>query len=169
MTTTLRALYPIAIMPGGNPLGTPRGISPELDKRIAQFCEAQGDLPVILLVPRGLRPGEALSWSAYLALGEDLPGVPGHPEPLQAIGEEKAPARTGDSRSREALPTPQKRKCPRGRPRETSADVDREIVSLAARGLGVETIRKILLGRGVNLSERSISERLKARQGELGL
>ncbi len=54
---------PIAIMPGRSPLGIA-----DLEGKVARFSQEHGALPVLVLVPRELRPGEALSWSAFLAL-----------------------------------------------------------------------------------------------------
>ena len=63
----LSSLIPIAIMPGRNPLGTPTGISPDLEEEVARFHAQHGALPIIVIIPRELRPGQALSWQAFFA------------------------------------------------------------------------------------------------------
>jgi hypothetical protein len=80
----------MTIMPGHNPLGTPYGIAPALQKSVVSFYEAHGALPVLALVPRELRPGEVLSWSAYLGLADVLPGLPGCPGSAPVLSTPKA-------------------------------------------------------------------------------
>jgi hypothetical protein len=68
-------LTKLAIMPGRNPLGlcVPRGIDSNMEERAQAFYAQHGVLPIIVLSPRELRPGEALSWTAFLTTGEGFP------------------------------------------------------------------------------------------------
>jgi hypothetical protein len=143
----LDSLTPIAIMPGRNPLGlaVPQGIDPNIEARVAKFYQEHGVLPAILLVPRELRPGEAQSWSAYLALGEDLPGLPGCPgsAPVPLVPKAQEPV-TKINQQRD-----------RGRPRKT---VPGEV--LEAQGSLREKARR------AGVSHATIARRLAAhRQG----
>ncbi len=171
-TLELSNMTPIAIMPGGNPLGTPTGISPDLEEKVARFHAQHGTLPIIVLIPRELRPRQALSWQAFFApapqgsltIPEGLPRRPSEQaQGGQSIGAITSPRGQGgdnyQKRPRGCLPA--------GRPRAIGAEVDREIASLGAKGLGAESIVKILRASSVQVSERTVARRLAAQQGRL--
>ncbi len=169
--TTLRALYPIAIMPGRNFLGTPTGISHELEARIRAFAQVHGSLPLLVLVPRELRPGEALSWQAFLTPGPHGPvsmGLATEAMPKSLAPEGDAKGAKSPARKQGAIQGQARVKKAPHRPRVTGPALDQEIASLGARGMGAESIVKLLAARGVLVSERTVARRLaQARPGEL--
>ena len=165
----LSSLTPIAIMPGQNPLGTPTGISHELEARIRAFVQVHGSLPTLVLVPRELRPGEALSWSAHLVLAGGLGA--GQPNTSASPGVTKNQVESGGLKRAKTPSGPKSgvRHQPgrEGRPAATPPRVDQEICRLSQKGLGIRAIAEVLRGEGVQVSPRTVARRLAARQGEL--
>ena len=155
----LEVVRPIAIMPGGMPLGR---VDPSLEARVRAFCQEHGSLPVLVLLPRELRPGEALSWSAYLATGNGV-----------EVDGPDAPASRGVAGSRAESGGPKRAKIPsgpksgvghhhgkNGRPVATTEEVDREIRRLSGEGLGVRAIAEALEREGAHVSPRTAARRL---------
>jgi len=158
----ISALSLLAIMPGHLPLGL------DLEERVKTFAEKHGCLPVLVFVPRELRPEEVLSWAVYLGLGEGLPELPGTPGPAPKsvragpVEVAKNASGPGDDVHHKGRA---ERARNRGRPGIISKALAQEIVTLAAQGMGVETIVKTLQARGIWVSERTVARRLTAQRG----
>ncbi|MBU2008665.1 MAG: hypothetical protein KJ624_02240 [Chloroflexi bacterium] len=165
----LNKLVSFAIMAGRKPLGAPCGVDVVLEKGVASFYQAHGRLPILVLVPRELRPGEVLSWSAYPVLTDRLETR--WLNTLSGLGVVKNQAEEGGLKRAKNPCGPKsgvrRHVCREGRLSATTPGVDQEICRLSQEGLGIRAIAGVLRGRGVEVSPRTISRRLAVHQGKL--
>lgn len=165
---TLRALVPIAIMPGKNPLGG--HLDKTLSEAVSAFYRKHGVLPLIVLKARELRPGEALSWTAFLIVeAEGQFKTEGH-HPLEALDIMPKPhapivvTSPEGGRGGMLIPPEPVSTMTSEKPGKRNPGLDGEILALGGKGLGARAIANALKSRGIEVSIRSISRRLATLQ-----